>query len=81
MRPFPMTTDTPVVRTDFSDEAAWETIGRAIRETEGEFEANVTFVDDRAYEGAGPEQVEDRVPTDWGHTFLFLVDRVAIAHP
>ena len=51
MKHLPETKNALVLRTDFSDAAAWEAICAAIREPVGEFRAYVHFVSDPAYAG------------------------------
>ena len=47
LRQIPVTEDTLVLRTDFSDEYAWDAIAGLIREPVGEFRAHVELVSDR----------------------------------
>ncbi len=70
-----------MLRTDFSDEAAWEAVCAAIREPVGEYRAYVDFVSDPEYEGLTVEELTELVPKGSGHTFLFLVDEIALSHP
>lgn len=73
----PRTDNTLVLRTDFSDEAAWRSLCEAIQRPVGEFRANVECVSDPRYEGITPEQlVTLNSPR---HTFMFLADHVALA--
>ena len=52
MKPLPSTEDPLVIRTDFTDDAAWREIQRSIGAPVGDqgFLAHVTFVDDRAFD-------------------------------
>lgn len=70
-----------VLRTDFSNEPAWEGICRSIEAPEGELglRANVEFISDPAYVGLPPGEVPTICPA--GVAFLFIVDGVAISHP
>jgi tetratricopeptide (TPR) repeat protein len=73
-----------VVRTDFSDERAWQIICEVIEEPVGEegFQANVTFVSDPAFEGATVKEIVEHANKDMG--FLFIVDGATIVdeeHP
>ena len=68
------------LRTDFSDEATWRSLSSDIQQTYGEFQAYVTLLSNPEYDGATPEQVLAAVPRRWNHTFLFIVDRVALEH-
>lgn len=72
-----------VLRTDFSSEAAWDSICAAMQESvEGccgaEFRAYVECISDRDYEGLTVEQL---IPLATGHFFMFVVDRTSLAHP
>jgi hypothetical protein len=72
-----------VIRTDFGHEREWARIRAAIVEpqTRDGFTALVQFVDDRAYEGIGVERLLEIVPDDARHSFVFLVDTVALTSP
>ncbi|MBZ0289882.1 MAG: hypothetical protein K8I30_19825 [Anaerolineae bacterium] len=85
MKPIPKTQDSMVLRTDFSDEAAWQALCVAIETPtpdEG-FQAGVEFIDDRDFEGTSVETALDNLPgpEGWWHTFFFIVDHEAIANP
>jgi hypothetical protein len=82
MKKLPKTSTSPVLRTDFSDDNAWKVIQKAITQP-GEFglQANVTFIDDRAFADVTAEQLVEMIPEDFGHTFIIVVDRVAVASP
>jgi hypothetical protein len=69
-----------VIRTDFSDDAAWEALCAAIEAPVGDFRAYVRFVSDQANENATPAQIAERLK-DGDQTFVFIVDRTAITHP
>jgi hypothetical protein len=79
------TEDVLVIRTDFSDDAAWEAVCAALREPDEEFGyvANVVCVNDPRYAGLSEEQLTALAPKGPGR-FMFLVDRVALSdleHP
>ena len=74
------TTNALVVRTDFSDETAWVWLCAAIRELVGDFKAYVDCISDPTYEGMTPAQFLASIPRGSNHTFLFIVDRVALVH-
>lgn len=70
-----------VVRTDFSDDAAWEEVRRAIAAPVGNFQAHVEFVDDLQYEDL---TVGDLIGLDSENSCLtevYLVDVLTIADP
>ena len=83
MKPLPQGQAALVIRTDFSDDGAWEAIGAAILQlTEEGFGAQVEFVDDAAYRGVTKEQLLNLVPDgDQRPFFLMIVDDVTVRSP
>jgi hypothetical protein len=75
----PSTRNSLVLRADFSDEAAWKAICSAIQEPVGEFRAYVECVSDKAFDGVTPAEIPSLLPSGWNHSFVFLVDRIALA--
>jgi hypothetical protein len=81
---FPVTDDPIVLRTDFSNPAAWEKICATIREPVKDFYANVEFVDDPQFEGVTNNELLRLVPEGYLHSFLIVVDETAASqsdHP
>lgn len=75
-----------VIRTEFSDDAAWEQLCRAIQEpqTEHQFQASVECISDIACSRLAPETIASVLPVDSQRPFVFLVDSKAITqadHP
>ncbi len=84
MKQIPETANAAVLRTDFSDDAAWAAICREVRAPYGMFMATVDCVSDPAFEGVVPNQVPALIAPGSRHTFIFLVDGRTIAdreHP
>jgi len=81
MKGIPDTPNALVLRTDFSDAAAWEALCAAIREPVGEFKAYVDFVSDPEYDGMTTEQLLALIPHSSYRSFMFVVDRIALSHP
>ena len=77
----PDTSSSLVLRTDFSDGAAWDQVCTAIRKPVGEFRAYVECVSDSAFEGFSLEEILALASESSYRTFLFIVDRVTIADP
>jgi hypothetical protein len=76
----PNTDDTPLLRTDFSDDKAWDAARTAIEQpVDDEFLAYVSYIDDPAYRDLTPEQVLALVPEDFDHAIVVVADRVALA--
>jgi hypothetical protein len=69
-----------LLRTDFSDEAAWRALCASIQAPVGEFRAHVSCVSDRALDGATVEQIVP-LAMDAGHSFAFVADRAALTDP
>jgi hypothetical protein len=72
-----------VLRTDFSNQAAWERICAIIQKPVGifRFRANVEFVNDVEYAGITKDQLLELIPKDYSHSFMVVVDRTAISLP
>jgi hypothetical protein len=69
----------PVIRTDFSDEAAWKKIKQDIASAHGAgFSANVRFIDARQYAGLSPQQLLQRVPGLHEYGCIFVADSIAM---
>jgi hypothetical protein len=81
MKPIPDTDNALVLRTDFSDVAAWEAICAAIRKPVGAFQAYVEFVSDPTYDGLTTAQALALIPNASNRAFLFIVDRRALLPP
>ncbi len=86
MKNIPETENSPMLRTDFSDEAAWKALCAAIGKPYGQykFQANVEFVSDPAFDGVTPEEALKLIKKGYNHSFIFLVDRLALTqaeHP
>lgn len=65
-----------VVRTDFSDQGAWETVQREIIEPVDGFQAYVHFVDDRELSGLSLPEIVKAAGHD--RSYVMVVDRTAI---
>lgn len=83
MKPIPETEQAPVLRTDFSNQAAWETIRAEISKPVGifRFRANVSFIDDIEYANISKDQILGLIPPDYSHSFIVVVDQIAISPP
>ncbi len=90
MKPIPEANNALVLRTDFSDDAAWESVCAAIREpvqvyhdgnVDVRFQANVEPVSDPEYDGLTVERLRPLLPQDLNHTFMFIVDHTMLSHP
>jgi uncharacterized protein DUF6924 len=78
-----VTQDTPVIRTDVSDPAAWAAVRAAIVAPGAEaalFAAHVEFIDDPDLAGYSPEQILALVTDEFAgrHSFLFIVDATTV---
>ncbi len=76
MKRIPKTNETLVLRTHFSDAAAWTALCDAIVAPVGEFRAHVEFVSDAEYEAASIDGLLKLASPN--RSFMFVVDRVAI---
>ncbi len=84
MNRLPETEQPLVLRTDYSDQAAWEKIVATIQEPVSpyagmDFYANVDFMDDVSYANLTRKQLFECVPQEYVHSFIIIVDDVAIS--
>lgn len=70
-----------VIRTDFSDEAAWEHVCAAIPEPVGEFQAYVDCVSDPDFKDLRVEDLPERIRHGSYFSYIFMVDKVTISNP
>ena len=85
MKNLPKTNNPLVIRTDAGNQQAWKSICKLIRApvpaVDGPFYAYVEFLDDADFRRLSQEELLARVPDGYKHTFLFVVDAVAMSHP
>ena len=73
-----------LIRTDFSNPKAWESLTAAASGAADPFIFNMEVVDDRANSGATVEQLMGALPEDYPHSFMVVADSVSISqadHP
>ena len=70
-----------LIRTDFSNQDAWNKLKRIVTEPDDPFIFNMEIVDDRANSGATAEQLLQALPEDYPHGFVAVADSVAISQP
>jgi len=80
MKDLPDSADTLVVRTDFSDEAAWARICDEIEAPVGEFRAYVWFVSDPDFDGLSIDTLISLGRRDPNRSFMFVVDRISLTN-
>lgn len=83
--PMDINNATPVIRTDFSDEAAWNKIKIEVagRYSMG-FSANVRFIDDMRYSGLTGQELFHRFPRLQEYGCIFVADEMTMTdleHP
>jgi len=84
MKDLPDTEDSLVLRTDFSDEAAWARICGEIEAPVGEFQAYVSFVSDPDFDGLSLSALTSLGQRGPHRVFMFVVDHVCLTdaeHP
>lgn len=83
MKPIPETEHPLVLRTDFSNQSAWERICAEIQKPVGifRFRASVEFLDDAGYSGVTKDQLLELIAKDYDHSFIIIADQTAISFP
>lgn len=84
MKQLPNFENSLLLRTDFSDDAAWASLCEAVQEpNEDGFKAYVVCISDAAYDGLTVEQLISLAPKGdqcGQHTFAFIADRTTFAN-
>ena len=82
MKKLPKSDNSLLLRTDFSDDAAWYALCDAVQAPSNEgFQARVDAISDPAYDGLTVERLVAVAPKGGDHTFAFIVDRLTLANP
>ena len=81
MKLLPKTKEALVLRVDFSDDAAWDSICKAIQKPEGEYQAYVDFISDPAFSGIGVQELLALQAKSSFRSFMFVVDQTALTQP
>jgi len=81
MKKIPKIENSLALRTDFSNEAAWQEVCEAIKSPDNDFETHLDFVSDLEYTGVGPEQLTSILSNDYAFTFAFIIDAATISSP
>lgn len=81
MHDLPDVNEALVVRTDFSDEAAWISVCREIETPVEGFQAAVRFVSDPAFEGRSNDDLLAAGSRGPYRSFLFIVDAETLQVP
>lgn len=77
----PKTENSLLLRTDFSDEAAWAALCEAVQKRSEEgFTAFVDCVSDPAYDGLTVEQLIALTPKGGDRSFAFIADRTTFTN-
>lgn len=77
----PHSVDPLVVRTDFTNDAAWEALCAALRAPVTGFYAYLEYLDDRRFDGLSKDALVALVPADAHQPFLAIADARAIHGP
>jgi hypothetical protein len=82
VKKLPNTEHSLVLRTDFSDDAAWNALCAAMQEpSDGGFRAFVDCISDPAYAGLTVDQLVALPPEGTGRSFVFIADQVTFTDP
>jgi hypothetical protein len=75
MKQLPNTENAPVLRTDFSDQAAWDAIRSEVMKPVDGFYANVDFIDDPEFGDITRDALIRLVPRTMRHSFIVVADK------
>jgi hypothetical protein len=77
----PVTQDSLVLRTDFSNDSAWQLVCAEVQAPVDEFRAFVECVSDPAFAGVTPAELASLQPERSEHSFVFIVDGITLSSP
>lgn len=81
MKRLPSTDNSLLLRTDFTDDLAWNSLCDAIRKpNESGFRAYFDYVSDSSYDGLTVERLMNIVDNE-KHSFICVADRITLADP
>jgi hypothetical protein len=78
MKKCPDTQNAPVLRTDFSDQAAWDAIRKEVQQPVDGFYANVDFIDDPDFADISNDALMGVVSRNMRHSFMVVADKKAM---
>ncbi len=81
MKPISTSEQAVLIRTDYSDPAAWETILAAAQSAEDPFMFNMQVVDDRDYDSGSVQDLMAALAEDYPHSFFVIADKRSITDP
>ena len=80
MKPLPHSDRAILIRTDFSNQAAWDSIRQIIAKPVDGFHAYVHYVDEIDYEGLTREQLLE-LYREYNQSYAMVVDDVTVSSP
>jgi len=82
---FPSAEESLLIRADFTDDAAWDSLCKAVKEpSQDGFTACLRCINDSDYRGLSAEQLTALAPQGnqrGQHTFAFIADAITFANP
>jgi hypothetical protein len=82
VKKLPKSVNSLLLRTDFTDEAAWTAVCEAAQEESDEgFQARLDCISDPACDGLTVEQLVALAPKGGDHSFAFVADRNTLMNP
>jgi hypothetical protein len=76
----PVNENVVALRTDFSDEAAWESLRAKLASPDDELAPALDLVSDPEFSGLTPKQLPKRLPESVEHSFAVMIDQTALTH-
>ena len=70
-----------LIRTDFSDESAWQKLLSEVRDPADPFIFNMEIVDNGANSSATVDQLMEAIPETYPYSFMVVADSMAISQP
>jgi hypothetical protein len=80
MKKCPDTENAPVLRTDFSDQGAWDAIRKEVMQPVDGFYANVDYIDDPEFADIDTKALLRLVSREMRHSFIIVADKTSMTN-
>jgi hypothetical protein len=74
----------PLIRADFSNDNAWDSLKAQVSAPVGDFQANIEFIEDRSFDGVEVRELAEALKDSRERSFVFLADLMSMTetgHP
>ena len=81
MKKIPRTEKASIIRTDFTNDAAWKRLQTAVQSPPEPFLFAMEIVDDQNFDQLTNEKLPEQIPDNYLHSFIVLADATSLSAP